>query len=135
MILQLILRVEEMLAPSAAGGEAILLVRDISTRYRHRGDSVAPIVQLIGRHYRSLPGNYLAFFSSFDYLQQVASRFAQCHQEALRQRQQLYDRPHPDVAHSHVLIGNEHYMISWDGLLMPAKKDQAPPDLRYFSKP
>jgi len=36
---------------------------------------------------------------------------------------------------SHVLIGNEHYMISWDGLLMPAKKNQAPPDLRYFSKP
>jgi len=36
---------------------------------------------------------------------------------------------------SHVLIGNEHYMISWDGLLMPAKKGQAPPDLRYFTKP
>ena len=36
---------------------------------------------------------------------------------------------------SHVLIGNEHYMISWDGLLMPAKKGQAPPDLRYFMKP
>jgi hypothetical protein len=37
-------------------------------------------------------------------------------------------------SNSHVLIGNEHYMISADGLLMPAKKDQAPPDLRYFSK-
>jgi hypothetical protein len=23
-------------------------------------------------------------------------------------------------------------MLSADGLLMPAKKDQAPPDLRYF---
>jgi hypothetical protein len=33
-----------------------------------------------------------------------------------------------------VLIGNEHYMISADGLLMPAKKNQAPPDLRYFNK-
>jgi len=38
-------------------------------------------------------------------------------------------------SNSHVLIGNEHYMISADGLLMPAKKDQAPPDLRYFNKP
>ncbi len=37
-------------------------------------------------------------------------------------------------SNSHVLIGNEHYMISADGLLMPAKKDQAPPDLRYFNK-
>ena len=32
----------------------------------------------------------------------------------------------------HVIIGKEHYVISADGLLMPAKKDQPPPDLRYF---
>jgi len=34
----------------------------------------------------------------------------------------------------HVHIGNENYMISADGLLMPAKKDQLPPDLRYFKQ-
>jgi len=33
---------------------------------------------------------------------------------------------------NHVKIGNEGYMLSADGFLMPAKKDQAPPDLRYF---
>jgi len=32
----------------------------------------------------------------------------------------------------HVLIGTESYMLSADGKLMPAKKDQAPPDLKYF---
>jgi hypothetical protein len=32
----------------------------------------------------------------------------------------------------HVRIGNDSYMLSADGLLMPAKKDQPPPDLRYF---
>ena len=32
----------------------------------------------------------------------------------------------------HVLIGNQDYMLSADGLLMPAKKDQSPPDLRFF---
>jgi hypothetical protein len=31
-----------------------------------------------------------------------------------------------------VAIGTENYFLSADGLLMPAKKDQAPPDLRYF---
>ena len=31
-----------------------------------------------------------------------------------------------------VWIGNQGYMLSADGLLMPAKKDQPPPDLRYF---
>jgi hypothetical protein len=33
---------------------------------------------------------------------------------------------------NHIKIGNEGYMLSADGFLMPAKKDQAPPDLRYF---
>ena len=32
-------------------------------------------------------------------------------------------------------IGKENYFLSADGLLMPAKKDQPPPDLRYFKQP
>jgi hypothetical protein len=31
-----------------------------------------------------------------------------------------------------VVIGKENYFLSGDGLLMPAKKNQVPPDLRYF---
>jgi hypothetical protein len=31
-----------------------------------------------------------------------------------------------------VKLGKENYFLSWDGLLMPAKKNQPPPDLRYF---
>jgi hypothetical protein len=34
----------------------------------------------------------------------------------------------------HVFLGKEHYVISADDFLMPAKKDQAPPDLRYFKQ-
>ena len=33
---------------------------------------------------------------------------------------------------SHLRIGSDDYMLSADGLLMPAKKGQEPPDLRYF---
>ena len=33
---------------------------------------------------------------------------------------------------SHVQIGKETYYLSADGKLMPAKKDQLPPDFRYF---
>jgi hypothetical protein len=33
---------------------------------------------------------------------------------------------------NHVEIAKEGYMLSADGLLMPTKKDQPPPDLRYF---
>jgi len=35
----------------------------------------------------------------------------------------------------HIVIGKENYYIHSDGHLMPARKDQAPPDLRYFNNP
>jgi hypothetical protein len=34
----------------------------------------------------------------------------------------------------HVAIGQEHYFLSADGHLMPAKKGQTPPDLKYFKQ-
>jgi hypothetical protein len=34
---------------------------------------------------------------------------------------------------NHVDIGGHIYYLSHDGFLMPAKKDQSPPDLRYFN--
>jgi hypothetical protein len=34
----------------------------------------------------------------------------------------------------HVVIGKEDYFLSAEGLLMPNKKDQPPPDLRYFKQ-
>jgi hypothetical protein len=34
-----------------------------------------------------------------------------------------------------IAIGGENYFLSGDGLLMPAKKGQAPPDLRHFKQP
>jgi hypothetical protein len=34
----------------------------------------------------------------------------------------------------HVVIADEPYMLSADGYLMPSKKGQAPPDLKYFTR-
>ncbi len=31
-----------------------------------------------------------------------------------------------------VVIGKQNYFLNGDGVLMPARKDQPPPDLRYF---
>ena len=42
---------------------------------------------------------------------------------------------HEDIcaeANVHIVIGTEDYFLSADGLLMPTRKDQLPPDLRYF---
>jgi hypothetical protein len=35
---------------------------------------------------------------------------------------------------AHVNVGKEDYYVSSDGYLMPIKKNQAPPDLRYFKQ-
>jgi hypothetical protein len=35
---------------------------------------------------------------------------------------------------NHVQIGKENYMVSGDGVLMPTKKGQRPPDLKYFTR-
>ncbi|MFX5714184.1 helicase C-terminal domain-containing protein, partial [Acinetobacter baumannii] len=40
---------------------------------------IAPICELMARQYEERPGNYLAFFSSFDYLQQARDAFARAH--------------------------------------------------------
>jgi DNA excision repair protein ERCC-2 len=52
---------------------------DISTRWQHRDESLAPIVDRMARQIATEPGHYLAFFSSFDYLQQVAGLLRQRH--------------------------------------------------------
>jgi DNA excision repair protein ERCC-2 len=57
----------------------VRVARHISTRYSQREASLAPIGALIARQFRDRPGNYLAFFSSYDYLQQVAELFARQH--------------------------------------------------------
>ena len=55
------------------------IVSRISTRYAHRQASLGPIVALMAEQFQARPGNYLAFFSSFDYLQQVADLMAATH--------------------------------------------------------
>jgi len=51
-----------------------------------------------------------------------------------RDRNELWQDYNCGEANNHVVIGKENYFLSGDGLLMPAKKDQAPPDLRYFKQ-
>jgi DNA excision repair protein ERCC-2 len=53
----------------------VRLVDHISTRYQHREASLGPIATLMARQYAAQPGNYLAFFSSYDYLQKAVALF------------------------------------------------------------
>ncbi|WP_073522399.1 ATP-dependent DNA helicase [Pseudomonas fluorescens] len=66
-------------SPFKAEQLRVCIVERISTRFVHRQASLEPIVALIARQFAAQPGNYLAFFSSFDYLQQVAQLLAERH--------------------------------------------------------
>ncbi|MEG8232663.1 ATP-dependent DNA helicase [Pseudomonas orientalis] len=66
-------------SPFKAEQLQVSIVDRISTRFVHRQASLEPIVELIARQFATQPGNYLAFFSSFDYLQQVAQLLAERH--------------------------------------------------------
>jgi Rad3-related DNA helicase len=66
-------------SPFSAEQLQVQIISRISTRFNHRQASLEPIVELIARQFSERPGNYLAFFSSFDYLQQVATLLAERH--------------------------------------------------------
>ena len=55
------------------------IATDLSTRQRDRAGSLGRIVAIIAAQFRQRPGNYLAFFSSFDYLISAADAFTLCH--------------------------------------------------------
>lgn len=64
-------------SPFRAEQLKVQIVSQISTRFVHRQASLGPIVELMADQYMARPGNYLAFFSSFDYLQQVQQLLAE----------------------------------------------------------
>ncbi|MDM0014168.1 helicase C-terminal domain-containing protein [Variovorax sp. J22P168] len=58
---------------------AVRVAMDLSTRFRDRDRSLAALVDIVGARYAERPGNYLAFFGSFDYLASAAAAFAARH--------------------------------------------------------
>ncbi len=65
----------EVESPFHADQLNVSIVRNLSTRYQHRSASLQPISELMAEQFAREPGNYLAFFSSYAYLEQVLERF------------------------------------------------------------
>jgi len=66
-------------APFRAEQLSVRIASHVSTRYQHRSRSLAPIAHVIARQYAAAPGNYIAFLSSFEYLEQAAGEFSLMH--------------------------------------------------------
>jgi DNA excision repair protein ERCC-2 len=59
----------------------VRVAMDVSTRFRDRAGSLHALTGIIAAQFARSPGNYLAFFSSFDYLASASEAFAAEHPE------------------------------------------------------
>jgi DNA excision repair protein ERCC-2 len=69
----------DVVSPFSSDQLQVQITPNISTRFKDREKSLGLLVDTIALQYVSKPGNYLAFFSSFDYLQQAAAEIAYSH--------------------------------------------------------
>lgn len=60
--------------PFAPDHLCVQIADHVSTRYAHRKASLDAVIDVMARQFDEQPGNYLAFFSSFDYLEQASHR-------------------------------------------------------------
>ena len=69
----------EVPSPFAPEQLQVQVAPHISTRWRDRLASLTPMADVMAQQFKRVPGNYLAFFSSFDYLQQALDRLQERH--------------------------------------------------------
>ena len=69
----------DVASPFSSAQLQVSAVRNVSTRFSHRAQSLPLISEMMARQYDKTPGNYLAFTSSYDYLQKLEQYFCQRH--------------------------------------------------------
>ncbi len=68
-------RWENVRSPFKANQLQVRITPHISTRQKDRHKSLDDVCELMRYQYEQHPGNYMAFFSSYEYLSQVLERF------------------------------------------------------------
>nr|WP_300311262.1 ATP-dependent DNA helicase [Halomonas sp.] len=78
---------QEIDSPFAAEQLEVRVCRQLSTRFRDRKSSLPGVVATMAEQYRHCPGHYLAFFSSFAYLEQVRAALAEAYPDVPQRAQ------------------------------------------------
>ena len=65
----------DVASPFAADQLTVKIASNLSTRYPDRAESLDALCHIMAAQYQALPGNYLAFLSSYTYLEQLRQRF------------------------------------------------------------
>lgn len=82
-------KVLELESPFDPGHFELMIAGNVSTRFRDRSYSYVPIARYIQTVVKSRPGNYMVFFPSYEYMEQVYDTYCE-----------LYDHPHTLIQRS-----------------------------------
>jgi Rad3-related DNA helicase len=85
-------KVIQLPSPFPASNRCLCLVGTISTRYRDRKKTYEPIAEYLSVYLQQKQGNYLVFFPSYHYLEEVFSRCERLIDNMTLIRQQAYMR-------------------------------------------
>ncbi len=69
----------DVASPFSSQQLRVEVAMDVSTRFRDRAGSLRNVADIIGAQFERMPGNYLAFFSSFEYLENARAAFSAQH--------------------------------------------------------
>lgn len=69
----------DVASPFSSRQLRVEVAMDVSTRFRDRAGSLRNVADIIGAQFERMPGNYLAFFSSFEYLENARAAFSAQH--------------------------------------------------------
>jgi len=93
----------------------VLVVPEISTRYRQRPQSYEPIARVVEQVAATWPGNYFVFFPSFDYLDAVAPHLAPAGSTVLRQGRSMSERERAQLLERLRDEGGTHLVLAVQG--------------------
>lgn len=89
----------QLSSPFSAEKRKLIIVPNISTKYKDRMNSYAPIAEIISRSVKERLGNYLVFFPSYSYLESVAL-FLRCEDfEVIHQQPGMDDIKREEILH------------------------------------
>lgn len=107
-------------SPFEVDRRKLMFATDVSVKYKDRTDAIPKIVEYIHHMAKSKCGNYLVFFPSYAYMQQIYELFEALYghkYDIIRQRRELSDDEKADFLYEFELGAKRHTMIDSQSLI------------------
>lgn len=107
-------------SPFEVNRRKLMFATDVSVKYKDRTDAIPKIVEYIHQMAKSKCGNYLVFFPSYAYMQQIYELFEALYglnYDIIRQKRELSDDEKADFLYEFELGATRHTMINSQSLI------------------